>query len=42
MHAEYDFECHMEWVHWNTIKNLFLGLGLDPSGLDQFKNSNGR
>ena len=31
-----------EWVHWNTIKNLFLGLGLDPSGLDQFKNSNGR
>lgn len=26
-----------ERVHWNTIRNLILGLGLDPSELDIFK-----
>jgi D-3-phosphoglycerate dehydrogenase len=31
-----------EWVHWNTVKNLLIGLGLDPSSLEQFKNINGR
>ncbi len=31
-----------EWVHWSTIKNLFIGLGLDPSGLERYKKSDGR
>lgn len=26
-----------ERVHWNTIRNLILGLGLDPSDLDSFR-----
>lgn len=28
-----------ERVHWNTIKNLLDGLGLDSSDLDKFRNS---
>jgi D-3-phosphoglycerate dehydrogenase / 2-oxoglutarate reductase len=28
-----------EHVHWNTIKNLLDGLGLDSSDLDNFRNS---
>lgn len=28
-----------EHVHWNTIKNLLEGLGLDSSDLDKFRNS---
>lgn len=27
-----------ENVHWNTIRNLLLGLNIDPSGLDDWKN----
>ena len=26
-----------ERVHWNTIKNLLIGLGIKPTGLDDFK-----
>ncbi|MBE0687711.1 MAG: phosphoglycerate dehydrogenase [Anaerolineaceae bacterium] len=26
-----------ERVHWNTIKNLLIGLGIEPTGLDNFK-----
>lgn len=26
-----------ERVHWNTIKNLLVGLGIEPTGLDEFK-----
>lgn len=26
-----------ERVHWNTIKNLLIGLGIDPAGLERFK-----
>jgi D-3-phosphoglycerate dehydrogenase len=26
-----------ERVHWNTIKNLLIGLGIEPTGLDDFK-----
>jgi len=26
-----------ERVHWNTIKNLLIGLGIEPIGLDKFK-----
>jgi D-3-phosphoglycerate dehydrogenase len=26
-----------ERVHWNTIQNLFKGLGIDPTGLEKFK-----
>ncbi len=26
-----------ERVHWNTIKNLLIGLGIEPKGLDEFK-----
>lgn len=26
-----------ERVHWNTIKNLLIGLGIEPTGLDEFK-----
>ena len=26
-----------EHVHWNTIRNLLLGLGIDPSDLGQFR-----
>lgn len=26
-----------ERVHWNTIKNLLIGLGIEPAGLDEFK-----
>jgi D-3-phosphoglycerate dehydrogenase len=25
-----------ERVHWNTIRNLLIGLGIDPSGLDRW------
>jgi D-3-phosphoglycerate dehydrogenase len=28
-----------ERVHWNTIKNLLDGLGLDSSDLDKFRHS---
>ena len=27
-----------ENVHWNTIRNLLLGLDIDPAGLDDWKN----
>jgi D-3-phosphoglycerate dehydrogenase len=26
-----------ERVHWNTIKNLLIGLGIEPTGLENFK-----
>ncbi len=28
-----------ERVHWNTIKNLLIGLGIDPTDLDKFRSS---
>jgi D-3-phosphoglycerate dehydrogenase len=30
-----------ERVHWNTIRNLLNGLGMDTTGLDRWKNSAG-
>jgi D-3-phosphoglycerate dehydrogenase len=28
---------YWERVHWNTIRNLLVGLGMDTAGLDKFR-----